>query len=72
MIDEKMIRVMELHAEVMGNDRLVAQFFDLDSEKMLDKKIAVLTQLKNGVPPVDISDYYSILELYPKDGQLWE
>ena len=69
---EKKIQVMELHAEVMVNDRLVAKFFDLESDEMLDLKIKVLTQLKNGVPPKDIPEYYSILELYPVDDALWD
>lgn len=69
---EKLIQVRELHAEVMVNDRLVAKFFDLDSEKQLDLKIEVLTQLKNGVPPKDIPEYYSILELYPADDADWD
>jgi len=67
---EKMIQVMELYAEV--DDLLVQKFFDLDSEEQLDLKIEVLTQLKNGVPPCDIPEYYSILELYPADGEMWD
>lgn len=67
---EKMIQVMELYAEV--DDLLVQKFFDLDSEKQLDLKIEVLTKLKNGVPPGDIPEYYSILELYPADGEMWD
>ena len=69
---DKMMKVMELHAEVMMDDLLVAKFFDLDSEKQLDLKIRVLTQLKNGVPPKDIPEYYSILELYPADDEMWD
>lgn len=69
---EKMIQVMELHAEVMYIDELVAKFFDLDSEEQLDLKIEVLTKLKNGVPPSDIPEYYSILELYPADDVMWD
>lgn len=67
---EKMIQVMELYAEV--DDLLVQKFFDLDSEEQLDLKIEVLAQLKNGVPPRDIPEYYSILELYPADGVMWD
>lgn len=67
---EKMMQVMDLYAEV--DDQLVAKFFDIDSEEMLDLKIEVLTQLKNGVPPKDIPEYYSILELYPADDVLWD
>lgn len=69
---EKKIQIMELHAEVMVNDRLVAKFFDLGSNEKLDLKIKVLTQLKNGVPPKDIPEYYSILELYPEDDAMWD
>lgn len=68
-MNEKKIQVMELYAEV--DDLLVSKFFDLDSEEQLDLKIEVLTQLKNGVPPKDIPEYYSILELYPGD-ELWD
>lgn len=71
-MNEKKIQVMELYAEVMGIDLLVSKFFDLDSEERLDLKIEVLTQLKNGVPPKDIPEYYSILELYPGDDELWD
>ena len=71
-MNDKMIQVMELHAEVMYIDELVAKFFDLDSEEQLDLKIEVLTKLKNGVPPGDIPEYYSILELYPADGEMWD
>lgn len=69
---EKMMQIYNLHAEVKYKDELVAKFFDLDSEEQLDLKIKVLTQLKDGVPPIDIPEYYSILELYPADGELWD
>lgn len=71
-MNEKMIQVMELYAEVSGMDLLVSKFFDLDSEEKLDLKIKVLTQLKNGIPSKDIPGYYSILELYPEDGVMWD
>lgn len=71
-MNDKMMQVMELFGEVMYIDELVAKFFDLDSEKQLDLKIEVLTQLKNGVPPKDIPEYYSILELYPADDVMWD
>lgn len=71
-MNEKMMQVMELHADVAWKDQLVYKFFDLDSEEMLDLKISVLTQLKNDVPPSDIPEYYSILELYPADDQMWD
>ena len=67
---KKMVQIHELLEDV--DDLLIVQFFDLNSEKMLDMKIKVLTQLKNGVPPADIPEYYSILELYPQNGNKWE
>lgn len=67
-----MMQIMELLPDVMYVDLLIGKFFDLDSEKQLDLKIEVLTQLKNGVPPKDIPEYYSILELYPADGVMWD
>lgn len=69
---DKMIQIMELLPDVMYVDLLIGKFFDLDSEKQLDLKIRVLTQLKNGVPPSDIPEYYSILELYPADDVMWD
>ena len=71
-MNEKKMQVMELYAEVMLVDLLVSKFFDLDSDELLDLKIEVLTQLKNGVPPKDIPEYYSILELYPADDEMWD
>ena len=72
MSKEKLIQVRNLATEVMENDIKVEQFFDLDSEEKLDLKIDVLTRLKNGVPPSEIPEYYSILELLPEDGQKWD
>lgn len=46
------------------------EFFDLDSDKMLDLKIKVLTDLKNGIPIGKIPNFYDILELYPAD--MWD
>ena len=42
------------------------QFFDLDSDKLLDEKIKVLTAIWEGKNITDIPDFYDILELYPK------
>lgn len=67
---KKMLQIHQLLMDV--DDILVSKFFDLDSEEMLDLKISVLTQLKDGVPPKDIPEYYSILELYPEDGEMWD
>lgn len=68
---EKLIQVHVLLDEIPF-DRLIMKFFDPSSEEMLDLKIKVLTQLKDGIPPADIPEYYDILELYPADDQIWD
>ena len=50
MLDEKTkkhMKINELYMYAVG-DRLYNLFFDLDSNEMLDEKIQVLTDLKNG------------------------
>lgn len=72
-MNEKIFKVYELYEEAMYRDLLLSKFFDLESEENLDTKIAVLEKLKNGVPPSEIPEYYSILELYPdNDNVLWD
>ena len=66
---KKMLQIHELIADI--DDLLVSKFFNLESEKILDLKIKVLTQLKDGIPPTDIPEYYSILELYPQNNK-WD
>lgn len=51
---------------------MLMQFFDLDSDRLLDEKIEVLTALKEGKQISDIPNFYDILELYPKDGIHWD
>ena len=51
---------------------MFSQFFDLDSDKLLDEKIEVLTALKEGKQISEIPRFYDILELYPKDGTHWD
>jgi len=48
------------------------QFFDSDSNMLLDEKIEVLTALKEGKHISDIPNFYDILELYPKKGTYWD
>lgn len=67
---EKKIRIMDLLFEV--DDTIFKQFFDIDSNEMLDKKIEVLEKLANGIVPADILEYYEVLELYPKQGEIWD
>lgn len=67
---EKKEKIFSLLMDV--DDELVRKFFDQESSEKLDEKIKVLTELKEGKKPEDISEYYSILELYPNDGQTWD
>ena len=50
----------------------VSQFFDDESDKMLDEKIEVLTALKNGKSIEEIPKFYDVLELMPKNGEMWD
>lgn len=68
---EKGVKVRKLFFEVDFPPMLI-QFFDLDSDKLLDEKIEVLTALKEGKQISDIPNFYDILELYPKDGGHWD
>lgn len=67
--EKKKLKVLDLLFAV--DDLLVKQFFDVDSDKLLDEKIEVLSALKKGVAPADIPKYYDVLELYPKD-EMWD
>ena len=69
-MEEKIVKIYDLLAKV--DDRLVEMFFDIESEEMLDEKIEVLTDLVNGKKPSEIPNYYKVLELYPKDDQIWD
>ncbi len=67
----KGVKIRELLASVEFPPMLL-QFFDLDSDKLLDEKIEVLTALKEGKQISEIPRLYDILELYPKDGTHWD
>ena len=67
--EEKLMKVHALLAEV--SDVLVGRFFDADSEELLYEKIEVLTALKDGKPPGQIPNYYSVLENFSPD-QHWD
>lgn len=62
---EKGVRVRQLFSEVEFPPML-SQFFDLDSDELLDEKIEVLIALQEGKQIADIPNFYDILELYPK------
>ena len=65
--EDKKIKILLLLSTVY--DPLL-EFFDTDSDKMLDEKIQVLTDLKNGKTVEEIPNFYDILELYPND--MWD
>lgn len=48
------------------------QFFDSDSDELLDEKIEVLTALHEGKSLAQIPLFYDVLELYPKDETHWD
>lgn len=68
-IQEKKLLIMDLLFEI--DDHIFKQFFDIESDEMLDKKVEVLEKLKNGIQPADIPEYYEVLELYPED-EIWD
>lgn len=62
---QKLEKIIEMYIKI--DDPLFKKFFDLDSEEMLDEKIAVMETLVEGQTPNEIKNYYAILELMPKD-----
>ena len=51
------------------NDPVLLEFFDIDSNEMLDEKIAILTRCANGENIMEIGLH--ILEKMPQDG-IWD
>lgn len=68
---EKKSKILDLAFEIAGISYEFDKFFDVESDKMLDEKIEVLTALKNGKPISEIPKFYDVLELMPKDG-IWD
>lgn len=66
-MEDKKIKILELLSQVYDP---MLEFFDIDSDKMLDDKIEVLTDLVNGKTISQIPKFYDVLELYPKD--MWD
>lgn len=46
---------------------LILEYYDFESDKDIDKKIAVLKQVKAGKPFSEIDGFWDILELYPDE-----
>ena len=68
--EKKMVEIFDLYTKF--DNMLVNKFFDFESEKMLDEKIEVFTALAEGKKEGEIPKFYDVLELYPKDGQIWD
>ena len=68
-MEEKKIKILELITQVYDP---MLEFFDVESDEMLDEKIQVLTDLKNGKTIAEIPNFYDILELYPAEGEIWD
>lgn len=68
-MEEKMLIIMDLLTIV---DEPFLKFFDINSNKNLDLKIKVLTDLKEGKTISEIPEFYDILELYPPEGVMWD
>ena len=70
-MNEKLKTVIDLLFEVHFPSEFF-QFFDLDSEKLLDEKIEVLEALKEGKNIKEIPKFYEVLELLPDNNVLWD
>lgn len=70
--EKKKLKIMQLLPKAKAHNYFVRRFFDIDSDEMLDEKIQVLTDLANGKKMIEIPNFYNILELYPKDGEMWD
>ena len=68
-MNEKQMKIMELYIEASHLPEM--QFFDMDSEAMLDEKIEVLEAIKAGKTIAEIPNFYDVLELMPKEG-IWD
>lgn len=68
--EEKLMKIMRLLSYTIGIPEMV--YFDVDSEELLDEKIEVLEQIKDGKKIQDIPHFYEVLEKLPGKGSLWD
>lgn len=69
-IIEKQMVIIDL-LPYLSQYPMLTKFFDLESNELLDEKIAVLTAIKDGKQIEEIPGFYDIFELMPKDG-IWD
>lgn len=68
-MEEKKIQIMDLLSYVIGIPEM--KYFNLDSDELLDEKIEVLTQIKEGKTIAEIPNFYKVLEDLPED-DMWD
>ena len=66
---EKLLKIGELLAYSFGVPEM--KYFNVESEELLDEKIEVLTQIKDGKAIKDIPNFYKVLEGMPTEG-IWD
>ena len=66
---EKFMQIAELLAYSFGIPEM--KYFNVESEELLDEKIEVLTQIKEGKNIKDIPNFYKVLEDLPTEG-IWD
>lgn len=69
-IIEKHLKINDLYPYLFEVPML-ANYFDDESDEMLDEKIQVLEALKDGKNISEIPNFYDVFELLPKEG-LWD
>lgn len=68
-MEEKKIQIMDLLSCAIGIPEM--KYFNLDSDELLDEKIEVLTQIKEGKTIAEIPNFYKVLEDLPED-DMWD
>lgn len=63
---EKKMRIADLYPSLLQYPMLI-KYFDLNSDKLLDEKIAVLEMVEAGQPISEIRGFYQVFELLPND-----
>lgn len=66
-VEDKKGKIISLLMQI--NDPVLFEFFDIDSNKMLDEKIEILQRCANGENIMEIGIH--ILEKMPSDG-IWD
>lgn len=63
-MEEKKIQIMDLLSYAIGIPEM--KYFNLDSDELLDEKIEVLTQIKEGKTIAEIPNFYKVLGIYQR------